>query len=475
MATISNISGNTFLLSFTAAETINLLAIDFSTGYVSSSFLDSQSCSAISSSITSLLSGLTLTEENAGGLTLLLSCVSVSSIDGSINLAESVSGTSHTLQITSLGAVKARVTVAHTVQGGFVYSPQNQSSGGADPVTRILFFGSGTTDLTVSGATTLLQVDNFRNITITGAGVLKSSTGRIFVSNNLTLDGTAANSIQNTQNNGGNATGATGGSGAVTVTTNYYRAISGSTGGNGAAAAGSAGFSLSSVSTVRTPAAISPKLGGSGGSGSGGAGGTSPVSTIGDRNIPYAPVPNPILASIDSIGSTVIQVAGFSGVGAGGGGGNGAQSGGGGGAGGSCGSGLYIGARNIIRLNSPTAPCIFLSGGNGGTGAAGTANDCGGGGGGGGGSAGYLGFVYEIIDSNSVTDFIKLQGGTGGDGGASGGGVGVAGLGGTGGDSGRYQIMNIGAGTVTTSLIGGNIGAPVTSTGSAGFSLTLTL
>jgi hypothetical protein len=86
-----------------------------------------------------------------------------------------------------------------------------------------------------------------------------------------------------------------------------------------------------------------------------------------------------------------------------------------------------------------------------------------------------MGFVYETVDANTVTDFIKLQGGTGGDGGATGGGVGVAGLGGTGGDSGRYQAMNIAAGTIETSAIVGNAVTPVTSTGSDGASITLSL
>jgi hypothetical protein len=144
MATISNISGNTFLLSLSAAESINLFFVDFTTGYVSSSFLDSASSGAISASLTPVLNGLTSQQKTDSALNLLLSCVTIAGLNGSVNLSASSSGAGYNLVVTAVAAVTARVTVAATIQGGFVGGLTQNSSGSGSSVSTSYFTSSGT-------------------------------------------------------------------------------------------------------------------------------------------------------------------------------------------------------------------------------------------------------------------------------------------------------------------------------------------
>ena len=144
MASISNISGNTFLLNLSSAESINLFFIDFATGYVSSSYIDSQSCSAISTSITPVLNGLTAPQKSSGALSLLLSCVTVAGINGSLNLSATASGAGYSLTVTSVTAIAARVTIAHTVQGGFVGGESQNATPSGSSVNAAYFTSSGT-------------------------------------------------------------------------------------------------------------------------------------------------------------------------------------------------------------------------------------------------------------------------------------------------------------------------------------------
>jgi hypothetical protein len=455
MPSVTNIAGNTYVLSLGASESVPLFSLDLSTGEVASSYFDAAGRLAIQTSLAPLLAALSSPVKTSGVLSILLSCVTVSAIDGAVTVASSAVGNVYTLDVSTLAPVSARVTIAHTVQGGFVGGPsQNSAGGGSMGVLRSMYFGTNDTpvDLVVSsGIVTLTTSDIFRDITITGTGALRSSTGRIFANRTLTFNGSVVGAIRNFQDAGGNGSGASGGVAVSSgnATTNYYARTYGTNGGAGGINSGSAGSTLGSATnaTYAVGSVISAN-GGAGGNGAGGFGGTTGITAgILSRNTPFSPIPNPVL-SVPLPGSTLVtsQVSGLSGRGGGGGAGSGAIAGGGGGAGGSAGSSLYIGARNVVRVNSPAAPCIQLLGGNGGIGSNALNLDTGGGGGGGGGGAGYCAFVYETIDANTVSPFIEATGGDGGDGGTGGGGSGLDGFGGTGGSMGRIHTLNLATG-----------------------------
>jgi hypothetical protein len=145
MASVTNISGNSYVLDLGAAESVPLFSLDLSTGEVASSYFDAPGRLAIQTSLAPLLATLSSPEEAAGIQPILLSCVSVAPINGAVNLSVSSVGSVYSLNVGSVAAVKSRVTIAHTVQGGFVGGvPQGGSSGVAPNYNLQVFSSSGT-------------------------------------------------------------------------------------------------------------------------------------------------------------------------------------------------------------------------------------------------------------------------------------------------------------------------------------------
>lgn len=152
MASISNISGNTYLLTMGAAESIVLYSMDFSTGSVSSAYLDDAGKLAIRTALYPLVSQLSGAEQAAGATSLLLSCISVSPINGNVTITSSALGNVYSLSVASVAAVEARVTVAHSVQGGFITGVPQGSSSGVNPTYNLQVFSSSGTWTKPAGA-----------------------------------------------------------------------------------------------------------------------------------------------------------------------------------------------------------------------------------------------------------------------------------------------------------------------------------
>lgn len=145
MASLSQVIGNTYLLALGSSDTIAVMSLDLSTGSISSNYLSTPDRLAVQGALAPILAGLSGAEEIAGIQPLLLSCVSVAPINGAVNLSVSSVGSVYTLNVSSVAAVKARVTVAHTVQGGFVGGvPQGGSAGVAPTYNLQVFSSSGT-------------------------------------------------------------------------------------------------------------------------------------------------------------------------------------------------------------------------------------------------------------------------------------------------------------------------------------------
>jgi len=142
MASVLNISGNTYVVSLDAAESIALYSLDLSTGEVTSAYFDVPGRLALQSSLAPLLAALTGGEEIAGIQPILLSSVTVAPINGAVNLSVSSVGTVYTLNVASVAAVKARVTIAHTVQGGFVGGVSQGAGSGVAPTYNLQVFSS---------------------------------------------------------------------------------------------------------------------------------------------------------------------------------------------------------------------------------------------------------------------------------------------------------------------------------------------
>ncbi len=145
MATISNFAGNTYLLTLSASESINLYSMDFSTGSVTSSYFDSEGSLAIRTALYPLVQKLSGAEQSAGAASLLLSAVTVSPINGNVSITTSSVGSVYTLSVASIAAVQCRVTIAHSVQGGFVGGVSQGSGSGVTPTYNLQSFSSSGT------------------------------------------------------------------------------------------------------------------------------------------------------------------------------------------------------------------------------------------------------------------------------------------------------------------------------------------
>jgi len=152
MASISSIFSNSYILSLGASESIPLFSLDLSTGAVTSTYFDTLARLSIQRTLAPVLANLTAPEEVAGIQPILLSCVSVAPINGAVNLSVSSVGTVYSLNVSSVAAVKARVTVAHTVQGGFVGGVSQGANSGVAPTYNLQVFSSSGTWTKPAGA-----------------------------------------------------------------------------------------------------------------------------------------------------------------------------------------------------------------------------------------------------------------------------------------------------------------------------------
>lgn len=317
----------------------------------------------------------------------------------------------------------------------------------------IYYFGSGAGgNITCSGAMTLTADMYANNLTISSGCVMKTATYRIFVANNFDISNAPSGAITEGGGNGGAgaATGAAGAAGASTSNGSgmfyFFTANAGGAGGITTGTAGGAGGNGNCAF--------------GGGGGKNGVGGTGSVGNTGGATASVlVPVGSYSTSGFEK--SFVCNIAGaFSPVrggvapySAGGGGGNGVSAGAGGGGGGAPGGVVYISAYNVITGTNTNASIITAAGGNGGNGGTATATTAGGGGGASGGPGGYIYFAYYMITGSHITNALDVSGGSGGNGGNSSvGAVSTPAIGGGSGGSGRVDLINILAGTSSSTL-----------------------
>lgn len=316
-------------------------------------------------------------------------------------------------------------------------------------------YGDGSDgDLSIpSGTTTLTAPTYYRDLTISGTGVLAPDGFEVVVSEILDLTAAPAGAIERPAGAGTNASGTSGVSGGtapgfaagwVLGTTN-----AGGSGANGGTSTGS----NSSAPTSSSPSigAVTGGAGGAGGAGSsgaGGGGGGGNTNSAGAMRRQW--LPDTDRRSSSSFTGAVS--GGIGGRGGAGGGGNGSSAGGGGGGGGAGGYPLTIRAR-VIKVAGAAASAIRARGGSGGNGFSTASSNCGGGGGGGGGSGGWIRIICDYI-VGTAGDIVDVRGGNGGNGG-NGNGTGVGGAGGGAGGGGYLELYVGGAGPI----IVGNVSA----------------
>lgn len=310
-------------------------------------------------------------------------------------------------------------------------------------------FGSGSDgDVTVSTTITLSSDMFYKNLTVTGAGIINTAGYAIYASQSITNGGIIRN-LGGVGGAGGNAAAGTGGAGgaagAAAAGATFTAGTAGQIGGAGAAGAASPG-GTGTAGTAKNPGLIATNgtAGGAGGNGigsgaAGGAGGatTSETAVLAGffETTVTSGAENTLKRRITIKGSSsafALSTSAGSGSGAGGGGGSGANGGGGGG-----GSG---GTGGIVFLASPTitnTASILTTGGAGGAGGTGNDATAGSGGGGAGGNGGVIILIYRALtDSGTVT----AGGGAAGAAGTSGDGTAVAGAAGSAGKVYKLKI-----------------------------------
>lgn len=245
-------------------------------------------------------------------------------------------------------------------------------------------FGDGSdSDVTVSSTITLTRDMNYRNLTITAAGIINTGGFRIFVQNAFTNAGIV-------QNNATNAVTTTAGNGAP-----GWSVIAGAGGGAGRTTVG-IGTSATSTNVFLAPhltgvngqGGAAPANGG-GGPGDGGNDGQSTAWLLN------------IVNAINTVGVNNGELLTVLGPCGGGGGGNASGAGVNAGAGGGGGGFVIIAAKNVNN----TGGTIKALGGNGSA-----ATGAGNAGGGGGGQGGYIILIGITIGAGTTT----VTGGTAG-------------------------------------------------------------
>lgn len=306
----------------------------------------------------------------------------------------------------------------------------------ATPTIGAFAFGSGSDgNVTISGTVTLTRDMYYNNLTFTGAGNLKTSGFRVFVSGILDMTAAAASAITATAASAGagNAAGTGGSAGAIPYAAGTIgTSTAGIIGGAGGVAAGTQG----AASTAASPGMGGPSGGGSlGGTGSGGAGGAVRAASAVTNGASFTRYATDLLRGI-------ALMQGGSGAPGGSGGGGDGTAGGGAGGGGAGGGIIYI-AANQIKTSGSAASAIQAIGGAGGAGATEAAGTRGGGGGGPGGGGGWVYIAYGTKVDAAATNLIDVSGGAGAAGGNGTNGAASGGAGGGGGGGGRIDLFNV--------------------------------
>jgi hypothetical protein len=345
------------------------------------------------------------------------------------------------------GAVSVRSLVANDIPN---ISAAKITTGVLSPAlggAPLGFFGDGSDgDLTITTTPNLILSRDvfYRNVTISGLGLISTNGYRMFISGTLDLTNAPVDAIRRSNGtNGGNASGSTGGSASAFAQNQTVGGAAGSTGG----AAGATGITTTNTTVQAT--AISSQttsLGGSNGASGGGGittGSANPRTQVAAQVNSFYRVDHQILRGASLFGG------GLSGAGGTSGGGDGTNAGAGGGGGGSGGGIVVIFANTIARGSSTAAGCIRSNATNGGNGAASTLGTTGGGGGGSGGGGGVVIIYYASLAGTTVTNAIQVYGGNGGNGGNSVTATRSAGQGGQGGSGGRVILFDVTNGTIT--------------------------
>lgn len=331
----------------------------------------------------------------------------------------------------------------------------------ASAFTRL--FGDGSDgDLSISaGTTAITQNMNYRNLSISGTGLLVTNGWKVRVQGTLDVSqATVTRAITNAGATGGaGAAGGTAGAvSALTGANTVGRAGAGGAGGAGGTAAGSNGTAASNLAVSNGgPGGLS----GAGGAGSGGAGGAAAVGGSVSAFTRFS-ADEPLMRENAGV---VSHIMGGAGGGGGGGGGGDGTAGGGGGAGGNGGGVIDLNCAVLKISSSTVAGVIESTGGFGGDGGTPAAGNRGGGGGGSGAGGGYIHLVAGTV-IGSKSGALAAPGGGGGAGGAPSG-TGVTGAGGAGGYGGTIHYFNLTAGT-RTETIGSAGGAAAGAAGGAG-------
>ena|GEM_PF-742524 len=349
------------------------------------------------------------------------------------------------------------------------------AAGAMENAESLLFFGDASDgDVVIpSGTTTLTRDMYYRNLTISGSGVLVTNGFRVFVQEKLDLTAAPAGAIRSDGGNGNGGASSNGGAaGSV--------AGAGTVGGGGAGTAGGNGSTSASGSGAASAAATNQSPANGGASGTSGAGGDGDGAGGPGATTAGATVANSL--SLRRWTCTLLRgasliVGGAGGPGGGGGGASNSNGPGGGAGGGGAGGGIvWVSARVVDRSASTAAGAIRANGGAGGNGANGqSSGNSGGGGGGSGAGGGWVFLSYLALRGATANNALQASGGSGG---AGGNGLGSAagGRGGSGGSGGRVTALNLGAGSVTESVgSAGTAGGANTGTigGTAGAANTL--
>lgn len=327
--------------------------------------------------------------------------------------------------------------------------------------TKIQFFGDGSDgNVTITTPTSLDRDRFYNNLTISGAtGLLQTNGYRVFVAGTLDVTAAVAGAISHNNSNGAAASGAngssnSGGAGGSESTAGPLAGISGTAGGSGFVNSPSPGadggsyanttsvfpflaYNSQSVGTSGTPGISVPF-----GAGGNGGGHTAPTLVFGGRRawIDWTPLAaGKLLSSAPGLG------------GGAGGGQTSGTAGGGGGGGASC-YALAIYA-NIINRGAGTGTAfINMVGGNGGNGVQSTGS-AGSGGAGSGGGGGFIYIVYGALTGSSKAGAIRSAGGTGGVHGSS------STQGARGGPAGAITLINLSTGVISyTGTVNGATG-----------------
>jgi hypothetical protein len=305
----------------------------------------------------------------------------------------------------------------------------------------ILWSDGNDGDTTISTTVSLTKDMNYKTLTISSGGILKTNGYRVFAH---VINIQSGGKIEEPGNNGANGQDepAPKAGGAGGVATHSAGSVQGASTGGAGGASGSSAQGSNGVNGGDISACSLGVDAGDGGDGAGfnGAGGTKGTITLTTSNVNLFTIKQSLVLDTDGLS---VKIIGGSGSGAGGGGaghGSGNQNGSGGG-GGSAGGNIFLFSEKVT-INGT----IDIYGGAGGNGGAGSY----GGGAGGGAGGGILLLACRVLSGSGTVNLYGGDGGTGGTGGTE---SGVAGDGGDGGNF--YKIYSTDNSTLTVNKDGG--------------------